>query len=324
MAMLIHIFLLIIAVVTSVVMPQKLSERKIEFNLKEKLIIGNNGNVWFLNARAVVQSDAGTLFVSDKLSYSVKKLDSKGRKIGEVGRRGGGPGEFRGPDRLDIFKDLIAIADFASPRIQIFDTSLKHLRTFYVKGVVFDISFDKDGNLWVGAMQGAKKVLLHQYTIEGKLLKTIKPKNSTGDEYEFEGIFNFTVTDSRKIIIAHVLMNKIEIWDTEGKFIKDFAVEDLIPKPPKKLMSKSLFSRTYLPEGRILRDVAVDSKERIFVLGADYSQNPYQDVYVYNIDGKFRGKFTLPAKTSYIWFNKSDELFTIENEGTLVKKYSLK
>ncbi len=318
------LFFLIIAIIASVFMSQKSLERRPEFNLKEELIIGNNKNVWLLNAMAVVQSSDGKIFISDKLSYSVKKLDRKGRKIGEVGRRGGGPGEFRGPDELDVFKDLIAVADFASPRIQIFDTSLKHLRTFYVKGAVFDIAFDRDGNLWIGTMQRKREVLLHQYTIEGKLLKSIKPKNSTGNEYEFEGTFRFKVTDSRKIIIAHILMNKIEIWDTEGKFIKDFAVEDLIPKPSKRLRFRGLFSKISLPEGKILHDIAVNSKERIFVLGADYSQNPYQDVYVYNIDGKFIGKFTLPAKTLYIWINKSDKLFTIENERTLVKKYSLK
>lgn len=314
----------LILIIAFIAIPQKSSEKKSEFNLKEKLVIGNSGDVWFLDAKAVVQSGDGMIFVADKLSYSVEKLDSKGKKIGGVGRRGGGPGEFRGPFALDIFKNLMAVADFSSPRIQIFDTSLKYLRTFYVKGVVFDIAFDKDGYLWVGIMQGKKDVLLHQYTIEGKLLKSIKPKNSTDNEYEFAGIFWFTITDSRKIVIAHALMNKIEIWDTEGKFIKDFSVEDLIPKPPKKLASRSLFSRIYLPEGRIFRDVAVDSKERIFVLGADYSQNPFQDVYVYDIDGKYIGKFTLPAITSYIRFNKSDELFTIENKGTLIKKYSFK
>jgi len=320
----IRFLFLSIVVAISVVSPQKLFENGLKFNLKEKLIIGSNESVWLLNARAIVQSNDGSLFISDKLGYSVKKLDSKGKKLIEIGGRGGGKGEFRGPDALDIFKNYIAIADFASPRIQIFTTELNHLRTLYVKGSVFDIAFDRDGNLWVGTMIGKKEVILHKYNLDGKQLKSIKLKNSTGNEYEFEGIFHFIVTSSNKIIVAHSLMNKIEIWDTAGKFLKEFTVEDLIPKSPKKLLSSGLFSKTYVPEGNILWDVAVDSKENIYVQGADYSLNPYRDIYVYNIDGKFMGGFTLPAKSSYIWINRSDELFTIESKGTLIKKYSLK
>jgi hypothetical protein len=173
-------------------------------------------------------------------------------------------------------------------------------------------------------MPGIKEVILYKYNLDGKQLKSIRLKNSTGNEYEFEGIFHFIITSSNKIIVAHSLMNKIEIWDTAGKFLKEFIVEDLIPKPPKKILSSGLFSKTYLPVGSILWDIAVNSKERIFVQGANYSLNPYQDIYVYNIDGQFMGSFTLPAKTSYIWINQSDELFTIENKGTLIKKYSLK
>lgn len=313
-----------IVVTTSVVSPQKIFEKGPKFSLKEKLIIGNNESVWLLNARAIIQSSEGALFISDKLGYNVKKLDRKGKKLIEVGKRGGGKGEFRGPDALDIFKNYIAIADFTSPRIQIFTTELNHLRTFYVKGLVFDIAFDRDGNLWVGTMPGEKEVTLHKYNLDGKQLKSIKLKNSTGNEYEFEGIFHFLVTNSNKIIVAHSLMNKIEIWNTAGKFLKEFIVEDLIPKPPKKLLSSGLFSKTYVAAGNILWDIAVDSKERIFVQGADYSLNPYQDIYVYNIDGQFMGSATLPTKTSYIWINQSDELFTIESKGTLIKKYSLK
>lgn len=326
MAMLNYIRYLFLSLVitTTIVFPQKLPEKRYTFNPKEKLIIGNNDSVWLLNARAVIQSGDGSIFISDKLGYSVKKLDKKGKKLMEVGKRGGGKGEFRGPNALDIFKNYIAIADFASPRIKIFTTELNHLRTFYVKGIVFEIAFDRDGNLWVGTMQGEKEVILHKYNLDGKQLKSIKLKNSTGNEYEFEGLFHFLVTNSSKIIVAHSLMNKIEIWNTDGKFLKEFIVEDLIPKSPKKLFSSGLFSKTYIPEGNILWDIAVDSKERIFVQGADYSLNPYQDIYVYNIDGQFLGSFTLPKKTSYIWINQSDELFTIESKGTLIKKYSLK
>lgn len=95
--------------------------------LSEVLVIGDKEDNWILNAQAVARLQDGALLISDKLSYCVKMFNDKGRKLKDFGKRGKDAGEFRGPGPISACKGLIAVADFASPRVQVFSETLKGL-----------------------------------------------------------------------------------------------------------------------------------------------------------------------------------------------------
>ncbi|MBU2447251.1 MAG: hypothetical protein KJ666_16985 [Bacteroidetes bacterium] len=314
-------FLLIVSVNESIVFAQKLSKSENDFSLQEKLVIGNKEKNLLLEASSVVQASSGEILVSDKLNYSIKKFDNLGNKIVEVGKRGRANSEFRGPNALDVYKDIIAAADFASSRVQIFTIDFKHLKTFYAPGPIHDLAFDPNGKLWLGVLTDTKGKNLFQYDIDGKQLKHISLKNSKEDV--FDNMFSFVISNSGKIAIVYNYFNKIEIWDIHSNFITEYVVEGVIASAKKKTISTGLFSKIDLPLGIVFQDVAVDNKENIFILSSDYSTNQYRDVYVYNTNGKYVYRFTLLAKASQVWINQQGELFTIENKRTIVKKYRL-
>ncbi len=294
------------------------------FFLKEILVIGNDKNSLLLRVGEIIQSDDGSIYVSDELAYKIIKFNRQGKKITEAGKIGNKDGEFKRPYEIGVFKNLIAVADFASSRIQIFDNHLKYLKTLRVKGYVFDLDFDGDGNLWVGTISGTKRVTLYKYNLDGNLLIQIKPRNSIGDEYEFPGIFSFEITRSNKIVIAHRLMNKIEIWNTDGRFISQFTIDELPEEFPKRKIKVGFLSWSSIPEGTIIKDLAVNNDERIFILEGSAGSTPFRGVFVYSITGKLIDKFILPSKSSGIYVNQYGELFSIENESTIIKKYSIK
>ena len=126
----------------------------LHFRVNEKFVIGNRPEYWILSAQGVVHTSNNAILVSDKLDYKLKKFDMNGKIIVEVGKRGRGPGEFRGPGPLDSYKDVIAVADFASPRVQIFSSSLEYKSGFHAPGPVFDLCSDQEGNLWLGVLAG--------------------------------------------------------------------------------------------------------------------------------------------------------------------------
>ncbi len=293
------------------------------FGVKEKLVIGSRAEYWILNAQGVVRTSNNAFVVSDKLSYTLKKFDLNGKIIVEVGKRGGGPGEFRGPGPLDSYKDIIAVADFASPRVQIFSSSLEYQSSFYAPGPVFDLCFDQEGNLWLGVLEGRANKNLYKVNPSGKILHAIRLKNTT--DSEFDQLFSFSLSQAGDIIVAYAYQNKIEIWDRNGNFKTEFQVPGIPLRPKKKTISQGLFKKGIeVPEDDLFRSVAIDSKNTIFVLADHYTNNPGRDIYVLNSDGKLISLITLPYRSYSIEIGSNDELYSIEANRTLIKVYQLK
>lgn len=290
--------------------------------VKEKLVVGNRPEHWILNAQGVVRISNDAFVVSDKLDYKLKKFDMNGKIIAEVGKRGRGPGGFRGPGPLDSYKDIIAIADFASPRVQIFSSRLEYKSSFHAPGPVFDLCFDEEGNLWLGVLAGRANQNLYKVDLSGKVVHTIRLRNTT--DSEFDQLFSFSISQAGDIIVAYAYQNKIEIWDRNGNFKTEFQVPGIPLRPKKKTISQGLFKKGIeVPEDDLFRSVAVDSKNNIFVLADHYTNNPGRDIYVLNSDGKLISLVTLPYRSYGIGIGPSDELYSIEQNRTLIRVYQL-
>lgn len=295
--------------------------------LNEIQVFGNNPNALFLSAQGFSVLSDGSLVVSDKLDYKIKKFDPRGNLIIESGKRGKNQGEFHaGPGSIDSYGEVIAVADFASPRVQVFSSDLKHRSTFFARGAIFDLKFDSRGNLWLGTVRlhTDKGGALLRCDLTGKILQEISLHNTRGDM--FEDIFSFSITPSGNIIIAYLVQNKIEVWNTNGEFQFEFSVPGLPPKPQKHVLSEGgLFSkRLTVPEGKIFWCVTTDKKDNIFLLAADYTDTPNRDVYVFSPSGKFITRFILPEPSHYIRIDFQNNMFTIENNRTLVRKGELR
>lgn len=299
-----------------------LAQSKTTIHPRTVLTIGVGDDNWVLNARGIAGLDDGTLLVSDKLGYCIKTFDAQGRNTGKYGKRGNDAGEFRGPGPIDAFHNIVAVADFASPRVQLFSKEFAHRLTFFAPGPIFDVAFDPDGMLWVGAVTGRKGQTLFQYDTSGRLRKTIPLRYSEGDE--FDDIFSLTISASRDIIVTYIVLNKIEIWNVYGQFKTETELPGIIGRPPKKTVSRGLFNKGLeVPEGNISWGAAVDPRGNIYVLSAEYSEHPNQDVFVFDPTGKYLTQFCLPSPASYIWIDPRGSLFTVENHRTILKQYRL-
>jgi len=284
--------------------------------------IGAADNSWLLNAQGMTRLDDGTLLVSDKLAYTVKRFNRNGRMIGEYGKRGKEAGEFRAPGPLDAFHDTVAVADYASPRIQLFSTQFTHFMTFYAPGPVFDLAFDHNGALWVGAATGRAGKSLFQYDGYGRLKQSVALKYSRGDE--FDDIFSLVITPSNDIVVSYIVLNKIEIWNVEGQFKSECEVPGVIRRPPRRNIARGIFAKPFeVPEGNISWGIAVDPGGNLYVLSAEYSEHQNRDVVVFDPAGKYRTRFCLPFPASNIWIDPQGYLYTAENHRTILRQYRL-
>ncbi len=290
---------------------------------REIAVFGATTENLILSAHGLTSISQDILIISDKLDYTLKKFDRKSAIIKKVGRRGKNQGEFRrGPGPVDSYNDRIAVADFASSRIQIFSADLEYRSSFYASGHVFNLKFDADGNLWLGVLSNRRGENLAKVDLSGKVLQTIQLRNTSDDE--FDNLFSFATTRSGNIVVAYAFQNKIEIWTTRGVFIREFEIPGIPSRPKKMKRSRGLFAEALeIPAENIFWSVTTDNHSNIYVLAADHSLAPNRDVYVVDPYGNLTSILTLPNRSYHISLGPRGELYSIENERTLVKKYLL-
>lgn len=298
-------------------------QSKNKYELKQILSLGVQKNNYFLSVSNVSQSNDGDLFVTDQQAYSVKKFNKNGSLVKKIGKKGKKNGEFSAPDLVVCSNNLIAIADYNSTKVQIFDTDLNFIKKFYVDGIIFDMGIDSKEKVWVMVSNFNLEMALKKYDLNGKLLKTIIPKNSSKKEFMIDAK-KFCISKNGHIFIVNLLINKIEKWNTDGKYINEFSIKDVAKSAKKKIYKSYIFYNEYLPDGNLLWDIECDRNERIYILSGNYSKHKYQDVYVLSPDGKFLSTLILPFRCHNFRINQTnDNLFLINKNRTEITQYSL-
>lgn len=280
-------------------------------------IIGTTTESRFLGAQALGFCPDGSLVVSDKLAYKVMKFDRKGRRIAETGKRGTGAGEFRGPASISAYGNVIAVADFASPRIHLFSAGLQYQKTIVMPGAILEIQFDSRGDLWAALLQPQSKDNLVRVSIDGTIRQNIGLEAVSQDMLENAFYFSFTPDD--EIVIAYYFRNTIELWSRDGSFIKSFQVSGF----PATVRKKRISDQLSVPEDNVIYGVTIDKQGTIFVLAGEYSHSPRRDVFGVDRTGNLISLAVLPEPSSLIEIGSDDRLYSIERNRTRISVYRL-
>jgi hypothetical protein len=281
---------------------------------------GGEGGL-FLDVEGTAILPDGTWFAADKLSYRVFKLSPSGKVISRAGSRGNQPGEFAGPGPIDARQDQVAVADFASRRIQLLSPALMPERTFHTPGPIFDLHYDEAGTLWVASHGGQTAGMLARYDDSGQELSRIEPRGVSSDL--FTSVFHFSTPGSGLLCLAYLTQNSIEVWKTDGSYVRAFS----IPGLPSRSATHSLkgFGKALaVPDGNIFRSMTADSRGHIFLLGEEYSEHPLQDLYVCDTSGRFLATVVLPEKATLIRCGPDGSLFAVTGKRDIVRKYAVR
>lgn len=154
-----------------------------------------------------------TLYVVDAGAHAVVLSDLDGRKLGEFGRHGFGPGEFNYPIHVTV-RDSVYVTDALNYRVQEFDVAGKHLRTIGMQGNVPGrfaspkaAALDSDGNLYV------TDALMDNFQIfspAGRLLLIVGRKGSRNGEFMSPG--GIAIDSRDKVYVVDTLNRRIQIF----------------------------------------------------------------------------------------------------------------
>ena len=292
-------------------------------DLKPIATIGAADDNLILGAFGLAFLPRQRVLVADKLEYNIKCIDNSWHLMGSFGKRGKGDGEFRGPGSIAAAETLVAVSDFESTRVQVFTDTYKHLSTFYTDGRVFDLAFDANGYLWIGKLPNARGEGLLQSDIHGNIRKNIILRHSSMNM--FDNVFMMAMNGATEIVVAYMVHNTVEIWDTSGRFVREFSVPGIRPRAEQKTFSRGMFSEALtVPEDNIFMGVAVDAGGMTYLLADQYTEHPRRDIFVVNHQGQLISQLVLAEPSYRIFLDSHGDLFSIEGARTLIRVYNLR
>ena len=306
---------LIVAFLFSVVPVCRGGEGRVR--LHGSAVIGKGS--WLLAVQDVAAMPDGGLLVSDKLDYRVKKFAADGKQVATVGGRGRGPGQFLGPGPIDCSKKRIAVADFASNRIQCFTCDFVYLRTLRVEGAVSDLCFDGSGRLWVVAVTLDAKRTLFQFDDDGATRKTLQLRNAKGDLFADAGFVSWL--GGGRLAVSYFVQNKIEIWDTSGVLSREFSVPGLPAMSPVRKLGEA-GDGIQVPEGNIFRGMSSNKSGVLCLLVGDYGEYPERELIMMNEEGQVMQRLLLPDTVVQIT-GVDSVIYAVKRDRNSVRMYAV-
>lgn len=285
------------------------------YSLEEVLSIGDfDDNVLFQWIGIAVDAD-GCIYVTDGMDYSLKKFTSSGQLLCKAGRRGQGPGEFLAPRLLGCSDKRVYVTDQSILGIHVYDRDLKYLDRIPFRYPVGDLKVFSDSLYAIAAYtigQSGKVVLFDE---KGNVLKEYLYSDEKGPV--MMNWVSFEIDSHCNLYIAYSFQDKLEKFDPAGNKIWSKSLLGVRNVPRKKV------GPWKVPQSLVYKDIALDSLDRVYLLGGGFSEHPSRDVYLLSPEGDQMAVFTLPEKSHCIYIDRWNRLYSRSNEGVTLKKYKI-
>jgi len=290
-------------------------------SFEESLRIGGEG--MFIRIEEVYSDRAGSILVTDAYRFAVKQFSAQGVLMKEFGARGSGDNAFQAiPYRMVQAGETIGIVEKGSSRIRFFDKRFSNVRESAVPGIIIDAVSDATGNLYVNLFpfSGSVDELLTQIGPGEKGFSKL-PMSEVREDPVLN-MAHLSITSKNELVVAHRFVNNVALYDADRKIRKVFGVESWPAQAPSGPSSMPGYKE--LPKGDVIADLAVDRRtDYLFVLGGEYSPDPYRTVQVYDRDGKWLAALRLPEKSGILYVDDAGHLYTREKDRTVLKRYNI-
>jgi hypothetical protein len=226
------------------------------------------------DARPVVLSESplvfldeeGRYYVGDRSSGEVFVYSAQGTYLGEFGREGEGPGEFKGfVGVIDWPGDTILAVDYGLGRLSIFGPDWEFVHSVRPE-VPFGRGMLRVGNLIVvnpsRGFQLSGQSPIQAIDVEGKVVRGFGPPAQEDREHPFATLRTTAPYSADSFLVAHNDRYRIELWGVDGNLRR--VVERSIPEFPGT-RSLECSAPSWVPEP-LLASIQMDGAERLLVI----------------------------------------------------------
>ncbi len=279
-------------------------------------------NYMFSAPRDIDADSQGNIYVLDSREFTIKKYDSQGKHIKNIGRFGQGPGEFDYPRYLCVSEGgNIYVTELLERKVEVFNLEGEYQRVIDAKNLDV-ISVTRNEELIIGARypeKGEKDEIRYFYKVgkynqqKDEILEFYR-QEQLGTARVSDGTFTFEypvfvrwdINSQNHIVIATANKYEMNIFTPEGGLLFKFNL-DRKPIPVKDEVKSKISKilkgiRTGLgiddPEIRkiveyypVFNCISIDEKDRIWIEHYEpfFKDNPRTETTydVFSSDGKF-------------------------------------
>jgi hypothetical protein len=214
----------------------------------------------------VFLDEEGRYYVGDRSSGEVFVYSAEGKFVGEFGREGEGPGEFKGfSGVIDLPGDTILAVDWRLPRLSIFGPDWE-----YVRSVRPEVPFARGlriGDLFVvnpmRLFQQSGRSPIQAIDAEGKHVRGYGPPARETREDWLATLRTIAPYSTDAFMAAQTGRYRIEVWELEGNL--RLVLERSIPEFPEP-SAVDCSSPSWVPGRPSLIDIQTDGAGKLMVM----------------------------------------------------------
>jgi len=283
--------------------------------LEEVLSIGSLDDDLLYQWVGIGVDAEGFIYVTDAMDYTLKKFDGRGRLLKKTGGKGQGPGEFMAPRALACSANRLFVTDQNIPGVQVFDKELRFLKRIPLNLLVTEIAALSDDRLACKTFELQPRPQILIVDGDGRTVSTIS--YGERDMPIMTDLVDFVPAPDGSFYIAYSHLDRVEKLSGEGRLLW---TKSLFGVKKARMEKVSTFE---VPADIAFKDVALDARGNLFVLGGSYSKNRGRDVYVMNEDGELLATFPLSESSHCLYIDGRNCLYVRANEGVTLKKYRI-
>lgn len=290
--------------------------QKAVLSIRENLSIGRLDDDLLYQWTGLAADRAGNIYVLDMMDGLLKKFDPNGKPVGRTGGKGQGPGEFLAPRLLDCSDRFLFATDQNVMGIMVFDHDLKYLRLIRTPFLVSHIAALSDDRIAVKGLswEGESAILILDG--EGKVVQRL----ATMDRKPgwLQDSMSFASDGRGGFLIAYLFQDRLERWSDASTRVWIKAYFGGEPVTTEKIGGFAL------PTETCFKDVSVDSRGFIYVLGGNRAKHPGRDILVLDAGGSLIQVLTLPEPSHCAYIDPKDRLYVRANDGVTIRRYEIR
>lgn len=209
------------------------SAYRLEFSPMDTIRFSTGGEEdWIIaSIRSAIRDQAGDFVFVDDNKGEVWKTDQSGVRIGPIGRKGGGPKEYREPAGVSIDPEgNYGIFDLYGNRLQVYSPDNEHLKTIHIPTDTKTAIFDDEGNVLCRVRK--QDFLYHLYDKEGRVIQRYMNVSVLNKYIDVRGIDVRNVNQGiaakgDSVLTISPLDNQIRVFNKmTGQEVKSILVDD--------------------------------------------------------------------------------------------------
>jgi hypothetical protein len=187
-------------------------------SLVDSVVLSESGAKYIAQLGGVVEDGEGRYLITDMAQSRVVRFAPDGQWLDVVGRKGDGPGEFRGPTQaVPMTGDSFAVGDDQLRRLTVFDAAGDRVRDVGYPGIIRNVVSLGNG-IWFGGVEQGSETGITRWDGDSTFQHLFPFPASYRESPPLRGIFTIVALDAwaDTLVAGYSGSNEIVLLDTTG------------------------------------------------------------------------------------------------------------